>query len=73
VEHSRRGAGCHRSRPESAGDEFLVELISAMGWAALIGRIPWRYWPLPAIPVGAGATVAILICQKKKRAHSAKD
>lgn len=52
--------------PDAAGDEFLVELISAMGRAALMAKIPWRYWPVLAIPAGAGLLAALLAHTNKQ-------
>ena len=46
--------------PDPAQGNLLVDLISAMGRAALLNRIPWRFAPLLAIPVGAGLAVVIL-------------
>jgi N-acyl-D-amino-acid deacylase len=55
--------------PAGAGDEFLVELISAMGRATLISKVPWRHWPALAIPAGVGLVVAVFIRRKQIPAY----
>jgi N-acyl-D-amino-acid deacylase len=58
--------------PVDEGGRFLVDLISAMGRAALWSAIPWRYWPVLALPAGAGAALALLIRRKRRRARAAR-
>jgi len=57
--------------PADEDGRFLVDLISAMGRAALLRTIPWRYWPVLVLPAGAGLVVAVLIHRKKRRVRDA--
>jgi N-acyl-D-amino-acid deacylase len=59
--------------PDATGSEFLVELIAAMGRAALLSAIPWRYWPVLAIPLGTGLVVALWVHQRKLRLDNAEE
>jgi N-acyl-D-amino-acid deacylase len=66
-------AALFNARPDDAGGEFLVDLIGAMGRAALVSRIPWHYWPVLALSVGAGLAAAWIARTRKRRVDNAQD
>ena len=58
--------------PDANGNEFLVDLIAAMGSATLQTSIPWRSWPSLAIPAGAGFIVVVLVQRGTGRTRDAQ-
>lgn len=53
-------------RPDTAGDEFLVDVISSMGQATLICRVA-RFLPLILTIMFAGGSLLVVVVWKRRR------